>query len=142
MAEFEALLHSAQADDNAGLPARALDEYRRAMALYAGDYLQGVDAPWIVLSRLRLRSLAVNTCCRIAELTAAKGEPEEAARWAATARRFDPLNERAGRLFVSALDAAGDRSAARDAVEELLATLAAADLEPTPQTTRLVDRLR
>jgi len=142
LTQFEALVAAAQADDNAGLPARALDEYRRAMELYAGDYLHGVDASWIVLTRLRIRSLAVNANCRIAELTAAKGEPEEAARWAATARQIDPLNERAGRLFVAALDASGDRSAARTAADELLATLRSADLEPTTTTIRVVERLR
>ena len=142
LAEFEALIAAAQSDDNAGLPARALDEYRRAMELHAGDYLQGVDAAWIVLTRIRIGSLAVNANCRVAELTAAKGEPEEAARWAAAARRIDPLNERAGRLFVAALDAAGDRSAARAAADELLTTLSAAELEPSSATQRVIERLR
>ncbi len=142
LAEFEALIDAAQSDDDAGLPSRALEEYRSAMILYRGDYLHGVDASWIVLTRLRLRSLAVNAACRIAELTAAKGEPEQAARWAARARTFDPLNERAGRLFIAALDAAGVRSAARDAADELLAVLAAADLEASAPTLRLIERLR
>lgn len=139
---FEALIAAAQADDNAALPARALDEYRQAMELYRGDYLLGLDASWIVLTRLRLRAVAVNATCRIAELTAAKGEPEEAARWAARGRTIEPLNERAGRLFVAALDASGDRSAARAAADELLATLAGADLDASPATLRLVGRLR
>lgn len=142
LAVFEALISAAQADDNAGLPARALDEYRQAMELYRGDYLLGVDASWIVLTRLRLRTVAVNATCRIAELTAAKGEPEDAARWAAQGRMIDPLNERAGRLFVAALDASGDRSAARDAAAELVSTLADADLDASPATRRLIDRLR
>lgn len=142
LAEFEALVDGARSDDEAGLPARALDGYQAAMSLYRGDYLEGVDASWIVLTRLRLRSLAVNATCRIAELTAAKGEPEQAARWATKARAFDPLNERAGRLFVAALDAAGDRSGARSAADELLATLADADVSASGATLRLVDRLR
>ncbi len=141
LAEFESLIAAAQSNDNAGLPARALDEYCRAMDLHAGDYLQGVDAAWIVLTRIRIGSLAVNASCRIAELTAAKGEPEEAARWAASARRIDPLNERAGRLFVAALDASGDRSAARAAAHELLATLSAAELRASAATQRVIDRL-
>jgi LuxR family maltose regulon positive regulatory protein len=130
LTQFEALVAAAQSDDNAGLPSRALDEYRRAIELYSGDYLRGVDAAWIVLTRLRNRILAAITNCRIAELTAAKGEPEQAARWAAAARRIDPLNERAGRLLVAALDAPGDRSAALDAADELLTTLRSAELEP------------
>ncbi|MFK7919241.1 MAG: BTAD domain-containing putative transcriptional regulator [Ilumatobacter sp.] len=139
---FEELISAAQSDDNAGLPARALDEYRAALELYRGDYLLGVDASWIVLTRLRLRTLAVNATCRVAELVAAKGEPEEAARWAARGRAIDPLNDRAGRLFIAALDAAGDRSAARAAADELIATLGDADLEASTATLRTIDRLR
>jgi LuxR family transcriptional regulator, maltose regulon positive regulatory protein len=141
VSEFEELFAAAQADDNAGLPARALDTYRRCVDTYRGNYLHGVEASWIVLSRLRLRTLAVSAMCRLAELTAAKGEPEEASRWAAQARRIDPLNERAGRTFIAALDAVGDRSAARTAVEELVATLRAAGLDLTPPTQRLIARI-
>ena len=79
---------------------------------------------------------------RIAELEAARGEPEEAARWAERGRSIDPLNERAGRLFVAALDAMGDRSAARSAADELHSTLVGAGLELTSTTTRLFERIR
>jgi LuxR family transcriptional regulator, maltose regulon positive regulatory protein len=141
LVEFEELLSSAQADDGAGLPARALETYRQAAGMYRGSYLQGVDASWIVLPRLRIQTLAVSAMCRVAELTAAKGEPEEAARWVARARQIDPLNERAGLIFVAALDAAGDRSAARLAATDLVDTLRAAGLEPSPAIHRLIARL-
>ena len=94
-----------------------------------------------MLNRLRVQTLAVTAMCRISELVAAKGEPEEAARWAARARQFDPLNERAGRLFVASLDAGGDRSGARSAATELLATLTEAGLEADAATARLVARI-
>jgi DNA-binding SARP family transcriptional activator len=139
--DFEELVAIAQRDDQSGLPARALEEYRAAAELYRGDYLQGVEAPWNVLTRLRLRTLAGTAMCRVAELTAAKGEPEEAARWAIRARELDALNERAGRVFVAALAAAGDRSAARTAADELTRTLRDADLPLSPATTRLLDQL-
>jgi hypothetical protein len=45
------------------------------------------------------------------------------------------------RLFVAVLDASGDRSAARNAAEELLATLRSVELEPTTTTMRVVERL-
>ncbi|MFK8025959.1 MAG: BTAD domain-containing putative transcriptional regulator [Ilumatobacter sp.] len=138
---FERTIDDAQAHDAAGLPARALEAYRRAAEVYCGDYLHGIDAPWLVLTRLRLRALAVSAVCRVAELTAARGEPEEAARWAASGRSIDPLSERAGRLFVSSLEAMGDRSAAREAAVELAAMLSDAELSPEPATARLLDRL-
>lgn len=139
--EFERLVEAAQADDRSGLPARALDTYLAAIELYRGDYLAGFDVSWAVLTRLRLRSLAVTTLCRVSELTAARGEPEHAARWAARAREIDPLNERAGRQFVAALEAGGDRSTAREAMRSLLETLADADLTPDVATGRLAERL-
>ena len=141
VAQFEELLESAQADENAGLPASAIQTYRRAADLYRGTYLHGIDVEWVVLSRLRLQSMAVSAMCRIAELTAAKGEPEQAARWAAKARHIDHLNERAGRVFVASLEAIGDRTSARSAARELVDTLRAADLEPTPATQRVIARL-
>ncbi len=140
--DFEERIAVAQRDDRSGLPARALEEYRDALELYRGDYLQGVEARWNVLTQLRLRTLAVTAMCRVAELTAARGEPEEAARWAVRARELDPLNERAGRTFVAALMAAGDRSAARTAAAELTRTLGDAGLALSPSTSRILEQLR
>lgn len=141
-AEFEQLVEAAQADDRSGLPARALAGYLSAIELYHGDYLSGFDVSWVILTRMRLRSLAVTTLCRVSELTAARGEPEQAARWAAQARELDPLNERAGRQFVAALEASGDRSTAREAMRSLVSILADADITPDTATMRLADRLR
>lgn len=138
---FERLTTDAQRDDRSGLPARALDAYMEAASLYRGEYLAGLDAPWLVLPRLRLQSLAVGTMCRISELVAARGEPETAARWAGDARAIDPLNQRAGRLFVAALDAMGARSAAVTAIVDLLDVLTADGIQPEPATERLAQRL-
>lgn len=140
--EFERLMSSAIADDQAGLPAQALVRYETALGLYRGEYVEGVDASWLALSRIRLRALALNGMCRLAELTAARGEPETAARWAQQACTIDPLDERAGRLFAAALDAGGHPGGARDAITDLLARLAVNDLAPDRATVRLLDRLR
>ncbi len=142
VSRFEELIATARNDDRAGLPRRALRTYQLAIDVYRGDYLDGLDTSWATFTRLRLRSLAHGAMCRVAELTAASGEPEIAAEWAERARRLDPLSERAARSFIQALAAAGDRSAARTAAEEVLATLAAADVEPAPETVRLIERLQ
>ena len=139
---FEALMTAAISDDQAGSPASALTAYQEALALYNGDYAEGIDAAWLVMTRLRLRALAVSGMCRVSELIAARGEPEEAARWAQQASVLEPLDQRAGRLFVAALDASGQRSSARAAADELLATLAAHDLVLERSTTHLVERLQ
>lgn len=139
--EFERHMSSAIADDQAGSPASALVSYQAALAIYDGDYLDGSDAAWLMMTRLRLRSMAASGACRVSELVAARGEPEEAARWAQRARTIEPLDQRAGRLFVSALDAAGNRPAAVVAAQELAAMLSTNGLGADPATTRLLDRL-
>ncbi|RLE18850.1 MAG: hypothetical protein DRJ50_12730, partial [Actinobacteria bacterium] len=122
---FDELMTAAIAEDRAGLPASALITYRQALELYGGDYVEGTDSSWLVLPRLRLRALALNGCCRLAELTSAQGEPEQAARWAMRARSLDPLDQRAARLFITALDAGGHRSGAAEAAKELQTALSA-----------------
>lgn len=138
---FDRLIAAAQTDEQSGLPGRALETYRLAVELYTDDYLADVDAAWAVLTRLRLRSLALAASCRVAELIAAKGEPEQAAAMAQRAQEIDPLSERAGRALISAFDAVGDRTAARAAADHLLAVLADHDIEPSVATRRLTDRL-
>jgi DNA-binding SARP family transcriptional activator len=138
---FESLVEQAKSDDQAGLPARALETYQGAVALYRGDYLDAMDTSWTVLTRLRLRSLALDATCRVAELIAAKGEPEESARVAREALLIDPGSERAGRLLVAAFDASGDRSAASEAAQHLRDVLVSSGVAPTTQTSRLLDRL-
>ena len=140
--EFDELVAAARAHDDAGLPGQALITYRRALALYRGDYLDGLDAAWAVLTRVRLRSLAVAAACRIAELVAAKGDPEDSARLARRAQQIDPDSERAGRLLALALDAAGDRVAARRAAVHLRERLDQLELRPSRETQRLFTRLQ
>ncbi|MEM8619793.1 MAG: BTAD domain-containing putative transcriptional regulator [Actinomycetota bacterium] len=141
VSRFEELAAAARSDDQAGLPRRALRSYEAAADTYRGDYLDGIDAGWAVFTRLRLRSLAMGAMCRIAELTAASGEPELAASWAERARRIDPFNERAARTFVQALGASGDRTGALLAAHEFVNAQRAAGLEPTPETLRVIERL-
>ena len=139
---FEALMRAATSDDEAGSPASALQIYQEALGLYSGDYVEGVDASWLVLTRLRLRALAGTGLCRVAELVTARGEPEEAARWAQRARLIDPLDQRAGRLFVAALDATGKRSSALEAADELRSTLTSHGVGLERSTARLLGRLQ
>ncbi|MEM1332792.1 MAG: BTAD domain-containing putative transcriptional regulator [Actinomycetota bacterium] len=140
--EFEHAIASARSDDEAGLPAQALEGYQTALAWYRGDFVHGLDAAWAELPRLRLRSLATGAMCRVGELVAARGEPETAAGWAERSLRLDPLDERAIRCLVASLDASGDRSTARRTAEAAMARLRDAGVEPGADTTRLLDRIR
>ena len=138
---FEQLVEEARSDEAAGLTSRAFERYQAAADQYGGDVLDDVDAAWIVLEQVRLRSLAVNATCRVAELFAAKGEPEMSALWARRACDLDPASERAMRLLALALDASGDRVAARRVLDALRRHLAEFRLEPDRSTRRLLDRI-
>lgn len=139
--EFDRLMARAHEIDRSGAPTEAMETYGEALALYTGDHLAGIDAPWAFSTRLRLSSLAISAAARIGELTLARGEPEAASQWALRARKLNPLDERAARLFVSSLAAAGDRNAAARAFDELEQQLADAGLRPEPETAQLVVRL-
>ncbi len=140
--EFEERIETARRDDRAGAPARALAGYVDAISWYRGDYLLGVPSGWPLLTRLRLRSLAVDAACRVAELTAARGEPEDAARWAERARHIDQLSERAARIFVASLLAAGHRTAAAEAATEFETLFLGTGITIEASTQRVFDRTR
>ena len=138
---FQEAADSGQAADGAGLPLEALRHHRRVVELYNGPLAAPVDASWLVFERLRVSALAIGSACRVAELHLGRGEPETAAQWAQQARQHDPLSERAGRLFVEALAASGDRLGARTAADHLRGVTAAAGLELEPATLRSFERL-
>lgn len=138
---FESLVDEARSDEASGLTTRAFERHQAAADMYRGDVLADVDAGWAVLEQVRLRSLAVNSTCRVAELFAAKGEPEVSAKWARRACDLDPASERAMHLLAAALDATGDRTAARRVLDALQAHLDEFGLEPNGVTRRLLDRI-
>lgn len=142
VADFERLIERARLSDESGLPASALEGYAEAAELFRGDYLQGFDTGWAVLTRFRLRSLALSATCRVAELTGARGLPEEATRWADRAIRIDGSSERAARIFVASLLATGDRSGARSAATEFATMFRDLDVRIESSTQRLFDRVR
>lgn len=140
--EFEREIETARQADASGAPVRALEAYLRALDLSRGDYLADLDAGWAVLPRVRLRALTIGAMCRVGELLAARGEPETAARWAERAQQLDPLSERAASIFVGALAASGDRSAAQSAAATFDRRFADADIELDRSTQRVFDRWR
>ncbi len=139
---FDAELLEARRLDQGGEPAAALDRYRAAIRRWTGPYLEGIEAPWAFATGARLRAGIGEARCRTGELLLARGEPEQAATWAAEATRANPLDERAGRLFLSCLAAMGDRTGALAAADQLVSTLDGAGLGPERATEHLIERLR
>ncbi|MGI9600311.1 MAG: BTAD domain-containing putative transcriptional regulator [Acidimicrobiales bacterium] len=137
--EFEAAVRTARLTDQEGSPAAALVQYEVAVELFRGDYLVDYEVEeWGALERIRLRSMATSSMCRIGELQLAKGEPELAGEWAVRAQRLDALLERAGRLLIKSFMAVDERSAAAATAQTLLDRLNRAGLPPDADTTRLL----
>ena len=141
--ELEHHMRDAVRAEGDGLPSEALGHYTEACRLVRGEYLPlMLDGDVGAVDRIRFGSLARTAHCRRGELLLARGLPEEAGAAAAEAIRLDPLSEPAGRLFINCQIALDSRSAARQAAERLLATLADAGLTPDADTRRLVDTVR
>ncbi|MGH2626943.1 MAG: BTAD domain-containing putative transcriptional regulator [Anaerolineales bacterium] len=122
-----------------------------AMALYVGDFLEGVfisdAAPeleqWMDGERARLRGLATQAAWRLAEGRREAGDRAGAAAWGRRAAAFSPNDEGELRRLVELLDALGDRAGAIQAYEEFARRLAAnLEVEPSPATQGLMHAVR
>jgi DNA-binding SARP family transcriptional activator len=121
-----------------------------ALDRYGGDLLPGfiLDGAhefdrWLQSERQRLRAAAIAAALRMAERAQVDGDDSRAAERLARALRLEPTDESVARRLMAVLARSGNRAAA-------LATYAALadrlhgefELEPSPQTTALADRLR
>jgi DNA-binding SARP family transcriptional activator len=88
----------------------ALPHYRRALALYQGQYLQEVPyAEWCTEERERLHALTLRTADRLARTLVAKGSWEEAIEVCQIILSHDDCWEQAYRLMMTAYDRLGNR---------------------------------
>lgn len=139
---FRAELDRAARHDADRRPHRALDDYRRACARYRGDYLAEPDPPeWAYYEALALRGRFVGAATRASALLIGLDELDEAEALAVRATAAEPANEAAQRALVHVLLARRRVGAAREVLGRLLGVLAELDVEPEPDTARLVSRL-
>jgi DNA-binding SARP family transcriptional activator len=110
---FESLLDEADAAERAGRPNTALPLLVEAIGLWGGDLAEDLDAPWLDLDRIHLRSRFVRAACRGAELLVATDDAQHAAETARRALDVDPWNERSYLALAAAYDAIGDHTSAR-----------------------------
>ena len=120
------------------------------MALYQGDLLPGFyieEVPefeqWLERERSRLRGRALHAVRELSERDEAAGKLAAALDWARRASSLDPLDETAVRRLMTLLDRSGDRADATRAYDELAARLhTELDVEPSPETTALMETIR
>jgi DNA-binding SARP family transcriptional activator/tetratricopeptide (TPR) repeat protein len=121
-----------------------------ALGLYRGDLLAGFyvpDAPeferWIDQRRKELRQLASNAAWEVADQEAARRMTQAAGQWSRRARELAPLDERLLRRVITLLDRLGDRAGAVREYETFARRMAdELELEPSPETRALVERVR
>jgi DNA-binding SARP family transcriptional activator len=140
--EFEALVREADALFEGEADA-ALDRYRRALALYKGEYLQEYPyEDWTIEERERLLTLYLRTAERLATALLERGEWKEAITVADSILARDDCWEQAYRTMMRAYARLGNRAQVhrvyRRCVESLREELA---VEPSPLTTELYEAL-
>jgi DNA-binding SARP family transcriptional activator len=139
---FEGLLALADAADAAGDPGLALQRHEAALGFYRGDYqADAADPDWGYAHRIRLRSGFVRSALRAAALRLGQRDFDRALAWIRRVLEVDDLAERAYRLRALVYLRREDRAAAHAALQKGLQMLAAAGLEPEPETMRIAKRL-
>lgn len=122
-------------------PAEALNLYRRALALYQGDFLEGCRyEDWVDLERERLLELYLTTALTVGEMLVAQEACEEAIALAHAILQRDPCCEEAYALLIRCYRQQGQRSLVLRTYERcrrrLLADLG---VEPSPALKALAD---
>lgn len=125
-------------------------DFERAIDLYAGPLLDGVDLGdsdelerWVAGERADLERRAAKAARNWAERLQTDGDLPSAERYARKAMAIDATDEIALRSLLRILDAKGDRAGAirvHEVFEERLA--ADLDVEPAPETQALVAEIR
>jgi DNA-binding SARP family transcriptional activator len=128
----------------------AAEDWAGAAALVQGDFLEGLAVPdanefenWLAAERLAWRTRGVETLTRLAESLFDVGDPGGAQAAALRALAIEPAAEPAARAAIRALALAGDRAAALDVADRIVAGLRERlGTEPAPETRRLVERVK
>lgn len=139
---FESLISSG----NGALPGEvetAIEHYRAAVNLYAGDYLpERRYADWASVEQERLQVLALGTMTTLAGLLVDQS-PLESVRLAQRVLAEDPVWEDAYRAQMRAYVAQGNRPLALRTYQQCVEVLGREfGVEPLPETRRLYEEIR
>lgn len=141
--EFLALARRASDEEQAGRPGEAIALYRRAIAIYQGDFLE--DEPysdWCVLEREYLRKTFLTALRHAARLHARQGEVDAAVAYYRRALHADATLEDVHRALMELLWQAGRRDEALRQYHECRAVLERElGISPMPETESLRQRI-
>jgi two-component SAPR family response regulator len=113
-----------------------------AVALYRGEYMEGLDYPWVEADRERLNRLYQAALDRLAELYSKSGEYLRAASCLRTILRSNPLLEEIHSRLMTLYACMGDRMAVIQQYETLTQLLEdELGIDPSPATRELYYKL-
>ena len=135
VAEAETALHEARALVAGGRYRAAVDRLRPATGWRGSELMPGAGAAWLDAHRAKVDELARSAWELTAEAASGAGDRTGAVAAARRLVELTPLDERAHRSVITALDAAGDRAGAVQAFEACRRILAdELGVDPAPQT--------
>ena len=121
---------------------KAADLLERAIALYAGDYLQELDYVWLLPNREYLRNLCFEARLRLARYYLERKDYNHAISHLQLLAGLDSLSEEIHRLLMTAYAGLGNRSAVREQYQALTLILKnELSLEPSEETQEVYNRL-
>jgi DNA-binding SARP family transcriptional activator len=143
-AEFSAACATGLRFLDQGQTTDGVQHLRSALQLYHGDFLPDVlYEGWADAERERLRNIFLRSADRLAQCLAEAGRDEELIALAERILTHDNCWERAYRFLMMAYARQGNRAAALRVFQRCSETLARElDVEPSPETIALAERLR
>jgi DNA-binding SARP family transcriptional activator len=131
-----------RSDGEAATGDEQLAFFERALALFRGEPLAGIDALWAETEQRRLTALRADLLQRAGRLRLRSDDLSGALEYAEAAAALDPSNEHAARLAIEAEAALGHREAAVERYERLGRDLDERfGLEPSRETKMLLRHL-
>ncbi len=138
--EFESLVERARLLPPQDWQAENL--WRRAVALYRGDFLPEVERVWCVPKREELREIYIEALVGMGQCHEARREFEGAIGWYRRALEVDELREDVHRLIMRCFAEAGRRSEALGQYHRLEEILRwELDIEPSAETRKLYEQI-
>jgi predicted ATPase/DNA-binding SARP family transcriptional activator len=132
--EFVQRIHIAE---SASSPGDKISHLRRAVDLYAGEFLKGTYAEWATLEQLRFANLYTGALFELLDVSRETGDLELAIRAATLLLKDDPTDEGTHCDLMRMYLDAGRPAAAKRQFEELVRILAAEGEKPSKEADEL-----
>ncbi len=121
-------------------PERCEELLERALQIYTGHFLRGLDLPWTIRNRSELQELAANALLMLADQKLKTGQNQAALGIYCRARALQPDHEGVTRCIMQCYEQTGQYADALQAFEALVSQSDAS--APSPELQAYADHLR